>query len=206
MILKNKVLIKKNIYIPGGVLFSIEEGASFFNQSLTWRTFFASMITTFTLNIILSAYHHHLGDLSYPGLLNLGKFETINYQIYEIPLFMLVGTIGGAFGALWNHLNYKITCYRMKYIKQKWLKVVEVLLVATMSTTMGFLMMFFINDCKDLGKDPTKFPVQLFCGKGQYNAAAALWFQTPESTVRSLFHDPPGMKMRTSLKKFFKNK
>ncbi|XP_043478610.1 H(+)/Cl(-) exchange transporter 7 [Leptopilina heterotoma] len=176
----------------GGVLFSIEEGASFFNQSLTWRTFFASMITTFTLNIILSAYHHHPGDLSYPGLLNLGKFETINYQIYEIPLFMLVGTIGGAFGALWNHLNYKITCYRMKYIKKKWLKVVEVLLVATMSTTMGFLMMFFLSDCQDLGKDPTKFPIQLFCSNGQYNAAAALWFQTPESTVRSLFHDPPG--------------
>lgn len=150
------------------------------------------MITTFTLNIILSAYHKHPGDLSYPGLLNLGKFETINYQIYEIPLFMLVGTIGGAFGALWNHLNYKITCYRMKYIRKKWIKVVEVLLVATMSTTMGFLMMFFINDCKDLGKDPTKYPIQLFCGTDQYNAAAALWFQTPESTVRSLFHDPPG--------------
>ncbi|KAK2587410.1 hypothetical protein KPH14_003124 [Odynerus spinipes] len=72
----------------GGVLFSIEEGTSFFNQSLTWRTFFASMITTFTLNIVLSTYHGHPGDLSYPGLLNLGKFETIPYQVYEIPLFI----------------------------------------------------------------------------------------------------------------------
>ncbi|XP_015175894.1 PREDICTED: H(+)/Cl(-) exchange transporter 7 [Polistes dominula] len=176
----------------GGVLFSIEEGTSFFNQSLTWRTFFASMITTFTLNIILSTYHGHPGDLSYPGLLNLGKFESIPYQIYEIPLFVVVGIIGGVLGALWNHINYKITCFRLKYITQKWLKVIEALAVAIMSATMGFLMIYFLDDCKPIGQDPTKFPIQMYCKEGEYSAVAALWFQTPESSVRSLFHDPKG--------------
>ncbi|KAF7401475.1 hypothetical protein HZH68_007295 [Vespula germanica] len=176
----------------GGVLFSIEEGTSFFNQSLTWRTFFASMITTFTLNIILSTYHGHPGDLSYPGLLNLGKFDSIPYQVYEIPLFMIVGTIGGILGALWNHINYKITCFRLKYITQKWLKVIEALSIATMSATMGFLMIYFLDDCKPIGQDPTKFPIQMYCKEGEYSAVAALWFQTPESSVRSLFHDPKG--------------
>lgn len=183
-------LIKNNL---GGVLFSIEEGTSFFNQSLTWRTFFASMITTFTLNIILSTYHGRPGDLSYPGLLNLGKFETIPYQIYEIPLFMIMGTIGGFLGACWNHLNYKITCFRLKYVKQKWLKVIEALVVAALSATLGFSMIYFLNDCKPLGQDPTKFPIQMYCKEGEYSAVAALWFQTPESSVRSLFHDPKGM-------------
>ncbi|XP_043281524.1 H(+)/Cl(-) exchange transporter 7 [Venturia canescens] len=176
----------------GGVLFSIEEGTSFFNQSLTWRTFCASMISTFTLNIILSAYHGHPGDLSYPGLLNLGKFETIPYQVYEIPLFMLVGTIGGSLGALWNHLNYKMTCFRMRYMKPKWLKLIDVIVIAVVSATMGFMMIYFSNDCQPLGKDPTKFPIKLYCKEGEYSAAAALWFQTPETTVRSLFHDPKG--------------
>ena len=176
----------------GGVLFSIEEGTSFFNQSLTWRTFFASMITTFTLNIVLSTYHGRPGDLSYPGLLNLGKFDTIPYQIYEIPLFMIMGTIGGVLGSAWNHLNYKISCFRLKYMKKKWLKVVEALSVAALSATMGFIMIYFINDCKPLGKDPTKFPIKMYCNEGEYNAVAALWFQTPESSVRSLFHDPKG--------------
>ncbi|XP_053987126.1 H(+)/Cl(-) exchange transporter 7 [Hylaeus anthracinus] len=176
----------------GGVLFSIEEGTSFFNQSLTWRTFFASMITTFTLNIVLSTYHGRPGDLSYPGLLNLGKFEAISYQIYEIPLFMLMGVIGGVLGACWNYVNYKISCFRLRFIKKRWSKVIEALLIGVLSATMGFVMIYIINDCKPIGQDPTKFPIQMYCNEGEYNVVATLWFQTPESSVRSLFHDPKG--------------
>lgn len=34
----------------------------------------------------------------------------------------------------------------------------------------------------------------MFCNYGEENAAAAIWFQTPEKSVRSLFHDPTGKK------------
>lgn len=175
-------------------MFSIEEGASFFNQNLTWRTFFASMISTFTLNFVLSAYHGRPGDLSYPGLLNLGKFETICYQVYEIPMFILMGVIGGMTGSLYNYMNYKITCFRMKYMRLKWMKVVEAVTVALLGCTMGFLMMFFIDDCKPLvDKNRTESHVRMFCDEGEYSAVAELWFQTPESTLRSLLHDPTGI-------------
>ena len=151
------------------------------------------MISTFTLNIVLSAYHGHPGDLSNPGLLNLGKFGTMTYQIYEIPLFILMGTIGGLLGSLWNYMNYKMMYFRAKYIRLKSLKVVEALFMAVMSATMGFLMMYFIDDCKPLGQDPTENPVRMYCKEGEYSAVAALWFQTPEKSVRSLFHDPKGI-------------
>lgn len=49
-----------------------------------------------------------------------------------------------------------------------------------------------MSDCRPLGLDPTPYPVQLFCEDNEYNAIAALWFQTPEATVKALFHDPPG--------------
>lgn len=38
--------------------------------------FFASMISTFTLNFVLSIFHNNTGDLSNPGLINFGRFES----------------------------------------------------------------------------------------------------------------------------------
>lgn len=80
----------------------------------------------------------------------------------------------------------------MKYVKPKSAKVLECVLVAMLSATLGSLMMYAIGDCKPLGNDPVKFPVTLNCEDTEYNAVAALWFQTPEASVKSLFHDPPG--------------
>ncbi|XP_026317798.1 H(+)/Cl(-) exchange transporter 7 [Hyposmocoma kahamanoa] len=96
----------------GGVLFSLEEGTSFWNQALTWRIFFGTVVSTFTLNFALSTYHGHPGELSYPGLLNLGKMEPFPFQVYELPVFMIFGAIGGIMGALWNHINYKLAVFR----------------------------------------------------------------------------------------------
>jgi chloride channel 7 len=101
--------------VAGGVLFSLEEGASFWNQSLTWRIFFSSIVSTFTLNVVLSTYHGRPGDLSYAGLLNFGKFENISYEMFELPTFVIMGVIGGLLGSLFNHINYKLTVFRMRY-------------------------------------------------------------------------------------------
>lgn len=170
----------------------------------------------------MSAYHGVPGDLSYPGLLNLGQFEPFTYQVYELPLFVLMGVCGGLLGALWNHINYKLSVFRVRMVlRLRWLRVVEACLVAATTATIGFLTMYILNDCKPLGddyifrrvflffftgfvlyilgQDPTKYPVQLYCDDGEYNAVAAIWFQTPEASVRSLFHDPAGSHKLVSL-------
>lgn len=43
---------------------------------------------------------------------------------------------------------------------------------------------------------------QLYCEDGQYNVLASIWFQTPEASVRSLFHDPPNTHNALSLASF----
>ncbi|XKL65169.1 hypothetical protein PGB90_005255 [Kerria lacca] len=176
----------------GGVLFSLEEGASFWNQSLTWRIFLASMISTFTLNIVLSTYHGYPGHLSYPGLLNFGKFDDLSYELPELIIFVVIGTAGGVFGALFNCINHKLMIFRSRYMKAKYSKVLEVIVVAAVSAAIALFLIYLSNDCKPLGDDPTKNPVQFFCPDGQYSTMTALWLQVPEASVRSFFHDKEG--------------
>uniref|UniRef100_A0A4W6CA39 Chloride channel protein n=1 Tax=Lates calcarifer TaxID=8187 RepID=A0A4W6CA39_LATCA len=179
----------------GGVLFSLEEGASFWNQMLTWRIFFASMISTFTLNFFLSIYHNKPGELSNPGLINFGRFQgdSVAYNLYEIPLFIAMGAIGGLLGALFNVLNYWLTIFRIRYVHRPCLQVMEAMLVAAVTATVSFTMIYFSNDCQPLGPEHTEeYPLQLFCADGEYNSMATAFFNTPERSVRSLFHNQPG--------------
>ncbi|XP_067934452.1 H(+)/Cl(-) exchange transporter 7-like isoform X2 [Watersipora subatra] len=179
----------------GGVLFSLEEGASFWNQALTWRILFASMTATFTLNLILSAFHGVPWSLSYPGLISFGAFDqdhSLNYNGLEIPIFLLMGCFGGLTGGLFNHINYKLSIHRIRHIYRKRNKIMEALVVAIVTAASAYLLIYLSHDCESLGKDPTNHPVQMFCKDGEYNVAASLFLQTPEDSVRSLFHDITG--------------
>ncbi|XP_038275326.1 H(+)/Cl(-) exchange transporter 7 isoform X3 [Dermochelys coriacea] len=178
----------------GGVLFSLEEGASFWNQFLTWRIFFASMISTFTLNSILSFYHGNPWDLSSPGLINFGRFdsEKLGYTFQEIPIFIVMGVVGGILGAIFNALNYWLTMFRIRYIHRPCLQVIEAMLVAAVTAAVGFVMIYCSSDCQPLQADSVTYPLQLFCADGEYNSMATAFFNTPEKSVVSLFHNPPG--------------
>ncbi|XP_054264197.1 H(+)/Cl(-) exchange transporter 7-like [Macrosteles quadrilineatus] len=176
----------------GGVLFALEEGASFWNQGLTWRIFFASSVSAFTLNACMSWYEDHPGNMSYDGLLNFGSFDDLNYHMPELIIFVVMGAIGGLLGAFYNFANHKLTVFRMRYIRSRWLKVLEVLLVSGVSCTLAIFMVYGMEQCVDIGDNPTPYPIQMHCDDGEYNSLASLWIQLPETTVRSFFHDSSG--------------
>jgi chloride channel 7 len=110
----------------GGVLFAMEEAASFWSQQLTWRTFFCALCSTFTLNLLLSCDPRFqpdkrlsapFGQLSHPGLITFGKFPQPDpYSLPEMPVFLLIGVAGGLMGALFNRLNVRLTMWRSKHM------------------------------------------------------------------------------------------
>ncbi|PVD38860.1 hypothetical protein C0Q70_01485 [Pomacea canaliculata] len=176
----------------GGVLFSLEEGASFWNQALTWRIFFTSMISTFTLNIMNSYIKHRPWDLSYPGLINFGSFNALTYSGFELPIFVVMGALGGILGALFNFINHKLTLFRLRYMYYKGAQVIEPVVVSIMTATFGFMSIYINNDCKPNSETTEEMRVQFFCDDGFYSSSTNLFFDTPESSVKALFHAVAG--------------
>lgn len=114
---------------------------------------------------------------------------------FELPIFIVMGFMGGIFGALFNQLNLRLTKFRSHYINKHWLSVIEVLLVAATTVVVAFLLLLFtMNECRPIKtqvelNSPT---IQLFCPDGQYNTMATIVFSTPEQAVRNLFHSEIG--------------
>ncbi|KAK7111918.1 H(+)/Cl(-) exchange transporter 7-like [Littorina saxatilis] len=176
----------------GGMLFSLEEGASFWNQGLTWRIFFSAIISTFTLNVWRSYIKGTPWQLSSPGLINFGRFDEMSYQIWEIGIFALMGCIGGLFGALFIVINQKLTLYRGRYMYGRVVQVCEVVGVAIITAVAGYISIYVNNDCKPVTENLDELQVQFFCKDGHDSATTNLFFDTPESSVRRLFHEQPG--------------
>ena len=73
------------------------------------------------------------------------------------------------------------------------LKVIEAVIVAIVSATVGYFLIFLLSDCAPI-KTGSKHDshVQLFCSDGQYNVMSHLFFKTPEATLISVLHDDAG--------------
>ncbi|XP_074627638.1 chloride channel protein C-like [Acropora palmata] len=107
----------------GGLLFSMEEVSSFWNMKLSWQTFFACMVSTFTTDLFNSAFE----GFKYQGDFGAFKAEkNILFQISHgiglnilafIPTVIL-GIIGGLLGAVFTFINLKIARFRRSQISK----------------------------------------------------------------------------------------
>ncbi|KAK2180880.1 hypothetical protein NP493_422g00000 [Ridgeia piscesae] len=134
----------------GGVLFSLEEGASFLNQTLTWRMLFSSVTASLLLDMMMSALNGHAEDMSNPGLVSFGYVGDITFKTYEIPIFMIMAIFGGLSGALFVQLNYRVTLLRSRLFVTRWLKVTETVLVAAASAVVLVVLIYSVPDCQPL--------------------------------------------------------
>ncbi|XP_041860088.1 chloride transport protein 6 isoform X1 [Melanotaenia boesemani] len=194
----------------GGTLFSLEEGSSFWNQALTWKVLFCSMSATFTLNFFRSGINFNKwGSFQLPGLLNFGEFKCPDgdknchlWTAVDLAFFVLMGVVGGLLGALFNCMNKCLAKYRMRHIhpKAKFIRVLESLLVAMVTTLVIFAASILLGECRDLSTPTTHNNTlagsedinstirQFFCSNKTYNDMATLFFNPQEAAIHQLFH------------------
>eukprot|EP00045_Choanoeca_perplexa_P017127 m.242911 g.242911 ORF g.242911 m.242911 type:complete len:811 (+) comp17456_c0_seq2:52-2484(+) len=182
----------------GGVLFSLEEGASFWNQALTWKSLFCSMSSAFVLNLLVSGIQlHEWGQLDSSGLVNFGKFNNESngrlWNVVDLGVFLVMGALGGVFGAMFNEFNKHLTIYRMKHVKTTGQRIAEALLVAMVATCTVFILAMTMGQCRPISsadheKDFAKDSRSYFCKEGEYNDMATLALNPQEITIKTLFH------------------
>jgi chloride channel 6 len=200
----------------GGVLFSLEEGSSFWDQGLTWRSLFCAMCSTITLNLFLSGTplvpHTQFGELDRPGLIDFGRFSNggVDNNLWSFPflfIFIIIGAGGGLLGAWFNSLNERLTIYRMKHVFRKNIifKILEVVLIGAFTSFAVFNLATWLGTC--VPRVPSNNPSVNISNTGRnyfcppdglrnletgftsyYNDFATLVFNSQEDAIKQLFH------------------
>ena len=188
----------------GGVLLSLEEGASYWSTNLTWRAFFCAMITLGTL-FVIGNEDSKWGQANLQKLFSLGEFTSIgdgssNFSVWELFVFILIGCLGGLIGACFNAGCENMTLWRMKNVNySKSRRVVEILLIGLLCTTVSYVMPVLWGRCTELPTDMQDWTnqekelvrnlVAFNCVPGkEYNEVASLYLTEADVAIRQLYH------------------
>lgn len=181
----------------GGILFTLEEGASFWSTSLTFRAFFCAMITELTLNLLSTGFK--LGKHNPSGLFAFGNFDNFQgYYSYELFIFAGMGVAGGIMGAFFNHINMRATKYREPYATTTWKRMVELLLLTLAFALISFFLPLMWTKCTPIPTDTAGWEteqvdllnelVQFQCDDNHYNQLASLYFAPADIAMQQLYH------------------
>jgi chloride channel 7 len=188
----------------GGVLFSLEEGASFWSTNLTWRCFFCAMTTVFFLFVVNTA-KHSFGHSDSTAMFSFGEFfslqgEQSNYAVWELFSFLLMGCLGGLLGAIFNSFTEILFRWRSKYILHRpAARYAEILAISAMMSGLSLFISWSWSKCTPLPVDMEGWSdqertlvtqlVPLYCDdETEYNEVASLFLTDSDNAIRQLFH------------------
>ncbi|KAF4385750.1 hypothetical protein F8388_010306 [Cannabis sativa] len=183
----------------GGVLFALEEVATWWRSALLWRTFFSTAVVVVVLRAFIEICNN--GQCGLFGRGGLIMFDVSNvpvtYHAMDIIPVVLIGVIGGLLGALYNHVLHKVLrLYNL--INQKG-KIHKLLLSLGVSlfTSVCLYGLPFLASCTpcDASLAESVCPTngrsgnykQFNCPKGYYNDLATLLLTTNDDAVRNIF-------------------
>ncbi|CAM8992282.1 unnamed protein product [Rhodiola kirilowii] len=182
----------------GGVLFALEEVATWWRSALLWRSFFSTAVVV----VVLRAFMEYCGSgkcglFGRGGLIMFDVSDvTVTYHAADIVPVVLIGVLGGVLGSLYNHLLHKVLIvYNLINQKGKLHKLLLSLAVSLFTSGCLFGLPFLANcsPCNPLISEPcpttgrTGNFKQFNCPAGHYNDLASLLFSTNDDAVRNIF-------------------
>ncbi len=187
----------------GGVLFSFEEGASFWTTKLTWRCFFCCMATVsalYTINSLPNMFGHSDSG----AMFSFGEFfslqgERSNYSMWEFSMFLLVGTLGGMIGAAFCSCYNYLYHFRANWLHKRISKITEVMIITTIMSLISIILPLLWTKCTPLPVDMKGWSAQektlvtqlnpLYCpSQTHYNEMASLYLTDSDGAIKQLFH------------------
>ncbi|XP_038986919.1 chloride channel protein CLC-b-like isoform X4 [Phoenix dactylifera] len=182
----------------GGVLFALEEIASWWRSALLWRTFFSTAIVVVVLRGFMEYCNSGKCGLFGKGGLILFDVSSVSvtYHANDFLPVALIGIIGGVLGSLYNHFLHKILRFYSLINEKGRMAKLLLSLGVSLFTSICLYLLPFVAPCTPC--DPTldvACPTvgqsgnfkQFNCPNGYYNDLASLLHATNDDAVRNIF-------------------
>ncbi|KAG2500647.1 hypothetical protein HYH03_001414 [Edaphochlamys debaryana] len=194
----------------GGILFSVEQGSSFYNFNMLCHAFLAAGVALWVTLLLTTAVWEGadlyrtqiIAQQQFAVLSPIPGLEKFYYYLWEIPIFACMGVGGGLLGAGMIKINEAITRQRRLHIPPTApaRRVAEVVFLAALTAT-AWLLASFLSPCEPtptLTYEPKTamnqlyggmYP-QLWCPDGSYSSFGALFFRPQMVAIGLLFENP----------------
>ncbi|XP_052195140.1 chloride channel protein CLC-b isoform X2 [Diospyros lotus] len=183
----------------GGVLFALEEVATWWRSALLWRTFFSTAVVVVVLRAFMEyCKSGNCGLFGQGGLIMFDVSDvTVRYHVMDLIPVTVIGVIGGVLGSLYNHLLHKVL--RLYNLINEKGKIYKLLLSLTVSlfTSACLYGIPFLASCTpcDSSLPESACPTtgragnfkQFNCPDGYYNDLSTLLLTTNDDAVRNIF-------------------
>uniref|UniRef100_A0A803MLD5 Uncharacterized protein n=1 Tax=Chenopodium quinoa TaxID=63459 RepID=A0A803MLD5_CHEQI len=179
----------------GGVLFALEEVATWWRSAILWRTFFSTAVVVVVLRTFIEfCSSGQCGLFGNGGLIMFDVSNvTVRYHMMDIIPIALIGLIGGVLGSLYNYALHKVL--RLYSLINERGKLAKILLSLTVSVFTSVCMygLPFLVGCTKCDTSISNFQCsttgrtgnfkRFNCPEGYYNDLASLLFSTNDDAV-----------------------
>ncbi|XP_072998583.1 chloride channel protein CLC-c-like [Typha latifolia] len=182
----------------GGVLFALEEAASWWRSALLWRTFFTTAIVAVVLRALIEQCRSgKCGLFGKGGLIMFDVSSSVTaYSMADLIAVILLGIFGGLFGSLYNFILDKILrAYSFFNENGAPSKILLTIAVSLLTSCCAYGLPWLakctpcppdlLEQCPTIGRSGNFKNFQ--CPPGQYNDLASLFLNTNDDAIRNLF-------------------